>query len=53
MVIIDESSKNWYKRQSSTAFKTQTAHEYTPHPLEQEVVGIIGYGEIGRCPKLQ
>jgi len=45
--LVDENGDNAWKREHSVAYKMQTANEQPPLSLEQEVVGIIGYGLIG------
>ncbi|KAK9413613.1 putative D-isomer specific 2-hydroxyacid dehydrogenase NAD-binding domain-containing protein [Seiridium unicorne] len=45
---LDVNCKNSWKRQGSIAYKMQTANEHAPYSLGQEVVGIIGYGNIGK-----
>ncbi|KAI1445662.1 D-isomer specific 2-hydroxyacid dehydrogenase [Annulohypoxylon stygium] len=45
---VDENGKNSWKRHGSIAFKMQTANAHAPPSLEQEVVGIIGFGHIGK-----
>lgn len=49
---MDENGKNSWKRHGSIAFKMQTANAHAPPSLEQEVVGIIGFGHIGMCSGL-
>ncbi|KAI3335622.1 D-isomer specific 2-hydroxyacid dehydrogenase [Ustulina deusta] len=45
---VDERGENSWKRQGSIAFKMQTANGSPPLSVEQEIVGIIGYGHIGK-----
>ncbi|KAI1081456.1 D-isomer specific 2-hydroxyacid dehydrogenase [Whalleya microplaca] len=45
---VDDDGKNSWKRQGSIAFKMQTANEHPPCSLGEEVVGIIGHGNIGK-----
>jgi lactate dehydrogenase-like 2-hydroxyacid dehydrogenase len=45
---VDEENKNSWKREGSIAYKMQTANGQPPLSIEQEVVGIIGYGSIGK-----
>jgi hypothetical protein len=44
---VDENGDNAWKREHSVAYKMETANGRPPLSLEQEVVGIIGYGLIG------
>ncbi|KAF3015108.1 hypothetical protein E8E14_012724 [Neopestalotiopsis sp. 37M] len=46
--LVDEENKNSWKREGSIAYKMQTANGQPPLSIEQEVVGIIGYGSIGK-----
>ncbi|KAI0906732.1 D-isomer specific 2-hydroxyacid dehydrogenase [Ustulina deusta] len=45
---VDERGENSWKRQRSIAWKMQTANEHPPCSIEEEVVGIIGHGHIGK-----
>ncbi|KAI1420316.1 D-isomer specific 2-hydroxyacid dehydrogenase [Xylaria sp. FL1777] len=45
---VDEHGENSWKRQRSIAFKMQTANEHPPCSIEEEIVGIIGHGHIGK-----
>lgn len=45
---VDKDGKNSWKLQGSIAFKMQTANGHAPYSVEQEVVGIIGFGNIGK-----
>ncbi|KAI1393506.1 D-isomer specific 2-hydroxyacid dehydrogenase [Hypoxylon trugodes] len=45
---VGEDGKNSWKRHNSIAFKMQTANGHAPCSLEQEVAGIIGFGNIGK-----
>ncbi|TRX98073.1 hypothetical protein FHL15_001283 [Xylaria flabelliformis] len=45
---VDESGDNSWKRQHSLALKMQTANGHPPCSIEDEIVGIIGYGHIGK-----
>ncbi|ETS74446.1 hypothetical protein PFICI_14312 [Pestalotiopsis fici W106-1] len=45
---VDEENKNSWKREGSIAYKMQLANGQAPCSIEQEVVGIIGYGSIGK-----
>ncbi|KAH9908390.1 D-isomer specific 2-hydroxyacid dehydrogenase [Xylariomycetidae sp. FL2044] len=45
---LDDDGKNSWTKHGSVAFKMQTANIHAPISLEQEVVGIIGYGTIGK-----
>ncbi|KAI2631185.1 D-isomer specific 2-hydroxyacid dehydrogenase [Xylaria nigripes] len=45
---VDENGRNAWKREGSLAYKMQTANGNPPLSLRQEVVGIIGYGHIGK-----
>ncbi|KAI0535556.1 D-isomer specific 2-hydroxyacid dehydrogenase [Xylaria digitata] len=45
---VDEQGENSWKRQRSIALKMQTANEHPPCSIEEEIVGIIGHGHIGK-----
>ncbi|KAI0450471.1 D-isomer specific 2-hydroxyacid dehydrogenase [Xylaria acuta] len=45
---VDEKGENSWKRQHSIALKMQTANEHPPCSIEDEIVGIIGHGHIGK-----
>ncbi|GAW15113.1 hypothetical protein ANO14919_045220 [Xylariales sp. No.14919] len=45
---VDEQGENAWKRQRSIALKMQTANERPPCSIEEEIVGIIGHGHIGK-----
>ncbi|KAI0466949.1 D-isomer specific 2-hydroxyacid dehydrogenase [Xylaria cf. heliscus] len=45
---VDGKGENSWKRQHSIALKMQTANEHPPCSIEEEVVGIIGCGHIGK-----
>ncbi|KAI0518500.1 D-isomer specific 2-hydroxyacid dehydrogenase [Xylaria bambusicola] len=45
---LDEEGRNSWKRQRSIATKLQTANGHPPCSIDEEVVGIIGYGCIGK-----
>lgn len=45
---VDEQGSNAWKRQRSVALKMQTANKQPPPSIEEEVVGIIGHGNIGK-----
>ncbi|KAI1120150.1 D-isomer specific 2-hydroxyacid dehydrogenase [Nemania abortiva] len=45
---VDEEGNNSWKRQRSVAVNMQTANEHPPCSVEEEIVGIIGYGNIGK-----
>ncbi|RWA08406.1 hypothetical protein EKO27_g6689 [Xylaria grammica] len=45
---LDEEERNSWKRQGSIATKMQTANGHPPYSIDEEVVGIIGYGCIGK-----
>ncbi|KAI0483108.1 D-isomer specific 2-hydroxyacid dehydrogenase [Xylariaceae sp. FL0804] len=45
---VDESQTNEWKQKGSVAYKMQTANGRAPPSIEEEVVGIIGYGNIGK-----
>ncbi|RYC61551.1 hypothetical protein CHU98_g4672 [Xylaria longipes] len=43
-----EKGENSWKRQRSVALKMQTANQHPPCSIEEESVGIIGHGHIGK-----
>ncbi|KAK6199746.1 poly(A)-specific ribonuclease [Pestalotiopsis sp. IQ-011] len=45
---VDEDGRNSWKREGSLAYKMQLANGRAPCSLDEEVVGIIGYGSIGK-----
>ncbi|KAI0095555.1 D-isomer specific 2-hydroxyacid dehydrogenase [Nemania sp. FL0031] len=45
---VDEHGKNSWKRERSVASKTDTANKHPPCSIEDETVGIIGHGFIGK-----
>ncbi|KAI1262909.1 D-isomer specific 2-hydroxyacid dehydrogenase [Xylariaceae sp. FL1019] len=45
---VDSEGSNSWKRQGSIAMKMQTANGYPPISIDEETVGIIGYGCIGK-----
>ncbi|KAI8950522.1 D-isomer specific 2-hydroxyacid dehydrogenase [Xylaria longipes] len=45
---LDEKGENSWKRQRSVALKMQTANQHPPCSIEEESVGIIGHGHIGK-----
>ncbi|KAI0399285.1 D-isomer specific 2-hydroxyacid dehydrogenase [Xylaria palmicola] len=45
---VDEKGENAWKRDHSIAFKMQTANGQPPCSIEEEIVGIIGHGHIGK-----
>lgn len=45
---VDNRGENSWKQQGSIAFKMQTVNGSPPLSIEQEAVGIIGHGHIGK-----
>ncbi|KAI1827656.1 D-isomer specific 2-hydroxyacid dehydrogenase [Xylaria intraflava] len=45
---VDERGENSWKRQRSIAAKMQMANGQPPCSIEEEIVGIIGHGHIGK-----
>jgi phosphoglycerate dehydrogenase-like enzyme len=48
MRTVDEHGANSWKRQRSAAMKMQTANKHPPCSIEEETVGIVGHGTIGK-----
>ncbi|KAI8633823.1 D-isomer specific 2-hydroxyacid dehydrogenase [Xylariaceae sp. FL1651] len=48
MRMVDEERNNSWKRHHSVAVEMQMASGRPPRSIEEEIVGIIGYGHIGK-----